>query len=152
MDLKKIFEEYKAVIQIAVPSANIQHVGGSAIPGAITKGDLDIQVRVQLNEMENAIKGLGEKFSPKHAELWNKNFAVFVLKKPDLQIDIMLNVVDSAYDTFFRVRDLLIKDSQLLEEYNQLKIKYRQEPYAVFSKQKRAFFDRLFETYLDLES
>jgi GrpB-like predicted nucleotidyltransferase (UPF0157 family) len=152
MDLKETFKEYRSIIQNLIPSADIQHVGGSAIPGAITKGDLDIQIRVKLEEMTDAINKLDSLYARKHEELWKKNFAIFKDDKPDLKVDIMLNVIDSAFDTFFRVRDLLIADKDLLEEYNTLKQSYSSQPYEIQSKQKRAFFDRLYETHLDLES
>ncbi|MBP7831593.1 MAG: GrpB family protein [Candidatus Pacebacteria bacterium] len=152
MDLKSLFEEYKHQIEKLLPAADIQHVGGSSIPGAITKGDLDIQIRIRLEDMEAAITALDTIFERKHEELWNKNFAIFVDRKVEPSTDIMISVIDSAYDTFFRVRDLLIADAGLLEKYNELKKKYAAEPYAIFSKHKRAFFDELFETHLDLES
>jgi GrpB-like predicted nucleotidyltransferase (UPF0157 family) len=40
------FERLKLELTVLIPQADIQHVGSTAIPGSLTKGDLDIQVRV----------------------------------------------------------------------------------------------------------
>jgi GrpB-like predicted nucleotidyltransferase (UPF0157 family) len=40
------FEQLKAELAVLIPDADIQHVGSTAIPGSLTKGDLDIQIRV----------------------------------------------------------------------------------------------------------
>ncbi|MFE8603678.1 GrpB family protein [Archangium violaceum] len=43
---EEAFRGHHARLSSLLPYADIQHVGSTAIPGARTKGDLDIQVRV----------------------------------------------------------------------------------------------------------
>ena len=40
------FEKLMVELETLVPDADIHHVGSTAIPGSLTKGDLDVQVRV----------------------------------------------------------------------------------------------------------
>lgn len=40
------FEKLRVELEAWVPGADIQHVGSTAILGSLTKGDLDVQVRV----------------------------------------------------------------------------------------------------------
>ena len=42
----KIFNAVKKKIAVKLPSAQIEHIGSSAIKGALSKGDLDIFVEV----------------------------------------------------------------------------------------------------------
>ncbi|MFE3575677.1 GrpB family protein [Lysinibacillus sp. NPDC059133] len=39
-----------------LPEADIQHVGSTAIPDSVTKGDLDIQVRVSAEQFSIAVE------------------------------------------------------------------------------------------------
>lgn len=44
----------------AVPSALVDHIGSSAISGAISKGDLDVLVRISKFEFNEALEGIKE--------------------------------------------------------------------------------------------
>jgi len=46
----RLFTRVEAQLQALLPDADIQHVGSTAIPGSLTKGDLDVQVRVTSDE------------------------------------------------------------------------------------------------------
>ncbi len=41
-----------------LPFADIQHVGSTTIPNSLTKGDLDIQVRVPFEQFPTAVQAL----------------------------------------------------------------------------------------------
>jgi GrpB-like predicted nucleotidyltransferase (UPF0157 family) len=43
----RLFEDYKNKIEQLIPFAVIEHIGSSAIPHAISKGDLDIYMKYQ---------------------------------------------------------------------------------------------------------
>jgi GrpB-like predicted nucleotidyltransferase (UPF0157 family) len=43
----RLFEIYRAKIILLLPTARIEHIGSSSVPGAISKGDLDIFVGVE---------------------------------------------------------------------------------------------------------
>ena len=45
-DVEKSLLVHKKIIKEYLPEADVQHVGSTAIPKSLTKGDLDIQVRV----------------------------------------------------------------------------------------------------------
>ena len=56
---RKLYEEHKVQILEALPLARVeQHIGASAIPGAYSKGDLDILVGVPRDDMENSIEAM----------------------------------------------------------------------------------------------
>ena len=53
--IENIFLEVKAKIIEILPNARVEHVGSSAIPGAVSKGDLDIFVGVTQEDFLKAI-------------------------------------------------------------------------------------------------
>lgn len=56
--VEKAFLLHKKIISERLPFADVQHVGSSAIPNSLTKGDLDIQVRVTLEQFPIAVQTL----------------------------------------------------------------------------------------------
>ena len=51
--------------------------------------------------------------------------------------------IDSEDDDFSKLRDLLLQNSDLLEEFNQLKTKFEGKQMEDYRKEKGRFFDRL---------
>ena len=43
-----LFSDEKEKLSVVLPYAEIEHIGATSVPGTITKGDLDINVRVNL--------------------------------------------------------------------------------------------------------
>lgn len=54
----QLFNSYQKEISTLLPFAKIEHIGSSAIPNAISKGDLDIYVEVKSDQFEFAIEQL----------------------------------------------------------------------------------------------
>lgn len=99
---------------------SIEHVGGSSIPGVITKGDLDICIIIE-KDLGVICDRLKETCPVHHPELWASEFAIFHFNKNNIDIDVMLVLKNSQYDTFVAFRDILKTNPQLLLEYNNLK-------------------------------
>ncbi|MFA0709906.1 GrpB family protein [Vibrio splendidus] len=51
----ELFIRYERDIKKLIPNARVEHVGASSIPFAVSKGDLDIFVGVELGELEDVI-------------------------------------------------------------------------------------------------
>ncbi len=103
---------------------HIQHVGGSSIPGAKTKGDLDISVQTSEGDFDDFCRKMEGIAHIHHPELWTKDFAIFNTYDGTTKVDIMLVVKGSDYDTFGKTRDILISNPFLLEEYNVIKERF----------------------------
>lgn len=100
---------------------SVEHVGGSSIKGAITKGDLDICIITEKTNFQDITNSLKSKTTVHHLELWTNNFAIFHTNKDNIEIDIVVVVKDSPYDTFVAFRNILLNNPELLQEYNTLK-------------------------------
>lgn len=140
----KVFEDQKRRIQALLLNADIQHIGSTAIPGSITKGDLDINVRVSKNDFDKAIEVLKQLYDVNQPENWNDTFASFK-DENNLGIDfgLQLSIKDSKYDDFTKLRDVLINDPNLVQEYNQMKQKYEGKGMDEYRKEKANFFQKL---------
>lgn len=143
-EITVIFWEIQNKINALLPEAEVLHIGGSSIPGAVTKGDLDIQVRVGKSDMPRASTALKSLFEPNNMELWNGELAIF---RDELQyhwkIDILMTAIGSADDDCFKFRNLLLADLRLLEEYNNIKIKHTGGVFKDYKKEKDLFYAKL---------
>lgn len=99
---------------------SIEHIGASSIPGALTKGDLDVCIITE-KDLEIICNHLKETYPVHHPELWTSEFAIFHFEKNNISIDIMLVLKNSQYDTFVAFRDILKNNPELVLEYNNLK-------------------------------
>ncbi len=138
---RKYFEEEQKKILSACPGVLVEHVGSSAIPNSITLGDLDIQIRVDKELFPITAKTLGTMYHINHPNLWTDEFALFHWKdNPNIQMSVVLTVIDSSYDDFFKSRDFLKSHPDVLEEYNTLKREYEGKSYKEYSSAKVAFW------------
>lgn len=142
----KIFAKQKKRILSVVPNAEVHHIGSTAIPGSVTKGDLDVNVRVQKKDFADAIEQLKLLYEINQPENWTEDFASF---KDDINLEIdfglQLTVIGSPEDDFVKLRDILIGNSKLLAQYNAMKTKYESKNMDEYRKEKAEFFQKLRE-------
>ena len=50
-----VFNWLENAVSTVLPDASIEHIGSSAVPGSLTKGDVDIMVLVDETEIMNAV-------------------------------------------------------------------------------------------------
>ncbi|MBL9202903.1 MAG: GrpB family protein [Opitutaceae bacterium] len=60
-----------------LPAAGIEHIGATAIPGALTKGDVDVCVRIAPEEFRAASDALAAHLAIKQPENWTEDFTSF---------------------------------------------------------------------------
>jgi GrpB-like predicted nucleotidyltransferase (UPF0157 family) len=118
--MKDQFEKLKGRLSRAIPYSEIEHVGSSAIMGALSKGDLDVLVRISKDrfpEAIEAIQSLG--FSVKPGTLRTESLCM--LEGPN-EVAVQLIEKGSKFEMFVRFRDRMNADPSLVEKYNQLKL------------------------------
>ena len=106
-------------IAAALPEVEVHHIGATAIPGALTKGDLDVVLRVEANEFHAAVEKLRGAFAVKQPENWDPYFASFGSDTDfAIPVGVQLVIKDSEADFFLFVRDYLISHPDALANYN----------------------------------
>jgi GrpB-like predicted nucleotidyltransferase (UPF0157 family) len=137
------FEEHRRRIVARVPRADARHIGGTSLSGALTKGDLDVQVRVPRRHFREAVAELRQIYSVSHSELWSNEFATFVSPSASLPEDtgISIVVIGSRFDrNGAYVWSRLASDPELLRKYNALKARHSRKPRSDYEADKDAFF------------
>jgi GrpB-like predicted nucleotidyltransferase (UPF0157 family) len=131
-----------------VPDAEVVHVGSTSIPGALTKGDLDLLVRVGADRFDGAATALGARYRIHQPENWTPTLASFAADGVEAPpVGVQLVVAGSADDALFEpFRDALIRDPALLAEYNALKRRLDGEDYDRYTDVKGAFVERVLAT------
>lgn len=109
-------------IKKALPHAEVDHVGSSAIKNAISKGDLDILVRVNKESMDEGIQALPNLgFKIKEDTLRTDSLCMTFTNEFPQDVAVQLVARGSEFEDFFHFRDRLNSKPELVEQYNQLK-------------------------------
>jgi len=135
--------EHRRRILARLPGAEIHHVGATAVPGALTKGDVDLAVRVEREELAPTQAELGVLYAIHQPENWTPTYASFIdPEASDPPVGVQLVVRDSPDDLLFvALRDLLRSDPDLLAAYNAFKREHEGTSYAVYTEAKERFWE-----------
>ena len=138
---KGLFKEEKEHILTLCPNALVEHVGATSVPGSLTVGDLDIQIRVTKQDFHSTCEKLKSLYHENHPHLWTNELALFHKKDhSEMPMSIMVTVIDTVFDEFYKTRDLLRKDKEMLAKYNDLKRRFEGKSIEEYKKAKREFF------------
>ncbi|MFA3082967.1 MULTISPECIES: GrpB family protein [Acinetobacter] len=118
----QLFNSYQKEISTLLPFAKIEHIGSSAIPNAISKGDLDIYVEVKSDQFEFAIEQLKTlNFIEKQNTLRTHELCMLESLNDD-DVAFQIVVSGSIFTFFLAFKNKLIESPTLVNEYNQLKL------------------------------
>lgn len=119
------FNEFVRLWKSDLPaSAEIEHVGATAVPGCLTKGDLDICIRVAATDFEAAESILARSFQRNSGSVRNRVFSAFMDEDRTPPLGVQLVAKGSDLDFFVEFRNRLRKCETLLTSYNDLKRRY----------------------------
>jgi len=142
-----VYEACRSDVLELLPRAEIEHVGSTAIPAALTKGDVDVLVRVSRGEFAAAIEVLKRRYAVHQRHNWTTTLASF--RDPQAtepEVGIQLVVAGSHDDRMFVVfRDALVRDPSLLAEYNALKRRLDGADYENYTAIKGEFVERVLD-------
>ena len=133
-----------ARIQRLIPGAEVEHIGGTSIPGALTKGDVDLVVFVGSEDFSTGVERLRAIYEVNQPENWTPAFASF---KDDASFTLPFGaqlIVREAETYFFvRLRERLRSDPEALEQYNAIKRAHEGGDPTIYREAKGAFIERL---------
>lgn len=98
--VEKKFTSQKNIILELIPNADIHHVGSTAIPNSLTKGDLDIQVRVPSNQFFQAVEALSSIYDLNEGSVKTIEFRAFEDDTKTPPLGIQLTVIGSEFGFF----------------------------------------------------
>jgi len=118
----QVFDELAREVRRLIPGCRVEHVGSSAIQGAISKGDIDVCVVVPGSQHPSAITVLEQAgYVVKCDTLRTPELCM--LLSPHASIDTALQVIaeGSKFEFFMRFRDALLASPNLVKRYNEIK-------------------------------
>ncbi len=140
---ENLYRKYELQIAALLPGATIEHIGASSIPNAVSKGDLDILVAINGNELEKAVKLLSSLgFNEKSNTLRTQELCML---ENSLGEDVAFQVVanGSKFDFFVKFRDKLRESPELVKQYNELKVSCTGRPHEEYRRKKSAFIEHV---------
>jgi GrpB-like predicted nucleotidyltransferase (UPF0157 family) len=143
------FEEVAAQLRELLPGADIQHVGSTAIPGTLTKGDLDVQVRVPATEYSRAKRELAKIFLLNVGGFASDDAISFEDDSVRPSLGIHLTVIDGSGDIQWKFRDLLTASSDLRADYDRLKRQFDGGSMAQYREAKAEFIFQVMQSRQD---
>ena len=144
----KLFEEQQNRIKKRLPYADVQHIGSTAIPNSVTKGDVDIVVRVSSEEFAEARGALMTLYKINQKGNWTDIFASFKDDKSfSADLGVQLVVENSKSDDFVKIRDAIRENPDMLKEYNEMKQRFENKDMEEYRKEKAKFFQKLRERF-----
>ena len=122
-----IFTRRRAELEGKLPGARIEQVGSTAVPGSLTKGDLDICVIVEGEEFERASRVLAERFAVHQPENWSSTWPASPRRARTASTSASSSSPRAAPDELHFVgwRDRLRADPELRARYDELKRRHR---------------------------
>ena len=138
-------KERKRILRVVL-NADIQHIGSTAIPGSLTKGDLDIQVRVRQKDFKKAQNALSKIYKSNKGNPPTKTYASFKDDSATIPLGVQLTVIGSKEDNFTALRNILVRDKKQLGKYNALKKRYQGKSMREYRKAKGKFVEKILKT------
>lgn len=100
----------------------VHHIGATALPFGHTKGDVDVNVRVDRSRFAHMVAALGQRLEAAQTENWSEGFASFSTDAYTLPLGIQVTSIGSSDDFLLALRDRMRADPALLRRYDDAKL------------------------------
>ncbi len=142
--VERMLARVLAQLGALVPEGECHHIGATALPGALTKGDVDVLLRVSPARFQPAVESLRPHFAIKQPHNWTAEFASFGDDTGyELPLGVQVVVKDSPSDFLLFLRDYLAAHGEALAEYNRVKSAHAPEGPEAYWRAKDAFLARI---------
>ncbi|TCM47763.1 GrpB family protein [Kribbella sp. VKM Ac-2568] len=141
----RIHQQIQADLTAAAIPGELLWTGASSLPGLLTKGDVDLHLRVPTGTFDEVVAALDVLYPRASLHSWASTLAVFDIPDRELPTGLAVTPVNSEHDhRFTHAWRLLANDPALRAQYNALK-QNAGDP-ETYESEKSAFFSRLTNT------
>ena len=143
---RAVFDDAELLLSAILPAARIEHVGASAVPGARSKGDVDVGVLLARDAFHEALGVLGEAGFTLRSRA-DRNADRYALAAPQGDLPLMVHLVEDrdAPEPLLAFRDALRRDPVLLERYNALRLEAAAQGAVAYRAAKAHFIAEVLE-------
>ena len=124
-------------------TGELHHIGATSMPFGHTKGDVDVNVRVEEAKFTALVAALRERFDVAQHENWTPTFASFSTDRYSLPLGIQATVIGSEGDFLLALRDHMLAEPDLLREYDERKLRAAALGAATYWEAKNSFLREL---------
>ena len=134
------YEDTELLLTAILPDVRVEHVGASAVPGAYSRGGVDVCVAAPRDAFDEALGVLCEAgYVQRSQDDGDARRAVLAAPHGDVPVTLQLIESGCAHESLMRLRDLLRTDPALLARYNALKIEAGPRGAAAYADAKARF-------------
>lgn len=138
------FHVVAGVLSAALPWAEVEHVGSTAVPGCVTKGDLDVLVRVERADFQRSERILDELLVCSTRNARTDEYAEYDSAVDAVSASVQLVVAGGSLDDHFhRLKAILTSDPAAREAYNSLKLRHVGRDMGAYRLAKERLIDSL---------
>jgi GrpB-like predicted nucleotidyltransferase (UPF0157 family) len=119
---RRVIAQFERDFADVLAHAQVHHIGATALPFGQTKGDVDVNVRVDEAQFPMTVTALGERLTVAQPENWSETFASFSAEGYELPLGVQVTAIGSIDDFLLRLRDRMRADPALLRRYNEIKV------------------------------
>jgi GrpB-like predicted nucleotidyltransferase (UPF0157 family) len=142
--VRRSFLLVAADLSAILPGAEIEHVGATAVAGCLTKGDIDVLVRVLPPDFSAASRALDDKLRRSERNESCGDYVEYDYKREGCAASIQLVAAGGWHDHRFRqLKRVLVSDDAALARYNELKRSHEGSSMTDYRAAKSAFIDHL---------
>lgn len=110
-------ERFRREAAPLLEGAEVHHIGATAFGAGLTKGDVDVNVRVEPERFEQVVVALRARYEVAQPQNWTSTFASFATG----ELGVQVTAIGSPDDYLLYLRDLLAADPELRERYDAVK-------------------------------
>jgi GrpB-like predicted nucleotidyltransferase (UPF0157 family) len=136
---RRVISQFERDVADLLVHSQVHHIGATSLPFGQTKGDIDVNVRVDEAQFPLTVTALGERLTVAQPENWSETFASFSAEGYDLPLGVQVTVIDSNDDFLLALRDRMRADPSLLRRYNEIKVAAASEGPDAYWKAKDDF-------------
>ena len=136
------YEDAELLLTSILPDARIEHVGATAVAGAVSPGGVDVCVAVPRDAFDEALGVLVEAGCQQRSqEDAADRHAALAMPAAPVAVTLQLIETGSRHESLMRVRDALRADAALLARLNAAKADAAPQGEAAYAAAKARFFE-----------
>jgi GrpB-like predicted nucleotidyltransferase (UPF0157 family) len=147
------FSEIAGILSARLPWAEIEHVGSTAVSGCLTKGDLDVLVRVDREDFDRTALALDGLLVRSPCNAATEGYVEYDYLSGGVAASVQLAVAGCWHDRRFHgLKTALLSDPDALERYNALKLRFVGRDMEDYRRAKSDLVDSLLDAVAPDES
>jgi GrpB-like predicted nucleotidyltransferase (UPF0157 family) len=117
----QVMSELETILRELLPACQVEHIGATSMPDGVTKGDVDLNIRVSPDDFAHAVEALRGPFPVAQPDNWTPTYASFSDPHRALPVGLQVTAIGSPDDFLVPLRDLMRTDAALRHEYDRRK-------------------------------